>query len=221
MTTYRGGGGRRMATGLRQVAIAHGVGVLASLLFVGWLFAVLLFASAGVSVWGLVVLVVAAVAAVGWAVGRAAGLIRVAVALAIGGVWVVCLNPPATRGRRCTRRERSVVLGVTYVPNLAVKRYERIARTRAGRPGWDRIPGSYTTNSVLSPRHRQLRRDRSGREHVLGATGRRDAPRPLHVCPGSGAVMGGAWCTEAAARKRYVHSSASLRESAKTIGTAG
>ena len=92
MTTYRGGGGRRMATGLRQVAIAHGVGVLASLLFVGWLFAVLLFASAGVSVWGLVVLVVAAVAAVGWAVGRAAGLIRVAVALAIGGVWVVCLN---------------------------------------------------------------------------------------------------------------------------------
>jgi len=118
----------------RRVAIAYAVTVLACLLFVGWVFAVVLFDSLGVSAWVLLAVLVGVVAAFGWLAGRAAGLIRVAVALATGAVWVLCVDLSGDSRAMMIAAGAAWVIGVAYVPNLAVRRYERMVGERAARP---------------------------------------------------------------------------------------
>jgi hypothetical protein len=114
----------RLAEGAGWVAIGY---VLASLLLVVWVFAVLLFDSW--AVWLLIPIVILVVTAIHWRVARTAGLIRVAVALPLGALGVIALTgSDSTAVMYATGA--AYVLAVSFLPNLAVTRYEQ-RRSRA------------------------------------------------------------------------------------------
>jgi hypothetical protein len=137
LTSGRQPTGVRLLAGVGQVAIAYGVGVLASLLFVAWVFAILLFDSWGVSAWVATAIVVvagvAAATAIAWRVARTAGLIRVAVMLALGVVWVIVRHVGGDSPEMFYATGAAYLLGVALLPNLVVKRYER-HRSRLAHP---------------------------------------------------------------------------------------
>jgi len=83
----------------------------------------------GVSTWVataiLVVVGVAAAMAIAWRVARTAGLIRVAVLLALGVVWVIGRTVGGDSLELLYATGAAYVLAAAFLPNLAVKRYER------------------------------------------------------------------------------------------------
>jgi len=125
MTTRRWLDPTRAATGVGWLVIAYGVAMLASLLFVAWLFAILLFDSWGVSAWVLVGVVLLVAAAVGWAIDRESGLIRVALAVPIGAICFVCIDSVGTSSWATYPIWAAWVVAIVYVPRLAARRYER------------------------------------------------------------------------------------------------
>lgn len=115
----------RVTRAVGGLVVVYVLASLASLLIVAWLFALLLLDSWGVSAWAATAGLVVAVTAAGWLFGRAAGLIRVGVALAVGGVWAIGLHVGEGSVAMIYALCAVNVVAITFLPNLAVKRYER------------------------------------------------------------------------------------------------
>jgi hypothetical protein len=125
MTTHRRMNPSRLLEGAGWLAIAYGMVMLVGLLFAGWLLAVLLLASWGISVWVPLALLVLVAAAFIWRVSRTAGLIRLAVTLAIGGAYGFGLQAGVDSEEMIYVTTAAYMLAVLVLPNLVVKVYER------------------------------------------------------------------------------------------------
>lgn len=133
MSGLRLPGRARVVKGVQAVALIYAIALLTCLLLVGWLYALLLAESWGVPAWTVVVVAVVAALAVSWILGRTAGLIRMLVAMALGGLWGVCLAAGSGSPTLVYGTGAVWAVGMVFLPNLAVKRYERASGRRAAR----------------------------------------------------------------------------------------
>jgi hypothetical protein len=115
----------RLVAGAKWVGLAYGLYVLVSLAFVALLLGVLLFASWGLPVWLFFAGLFVVVTAIHWRVARTAGLIRVAVVLPFATLAGIGMAAASDSPAAMYAIGATSVLALTFLPNLAVKRYER------------------------------------------------------------------------------------------------
>jgi hypothetical protein len=116
-----------LATTARWLLILYTLWALAGLAFIGWLLAILLLDSWGVSV-GFVLAALAVVfVSIGLAVARTVALIRASVVAAIIVLWFVAVQPLVgdTSSTAWIVAYVVLMLAAFFAPNLVVKRYER------------------------------------------------------------------------------------------------